>query len=598
MPFLNDRVHPLIAAMLIAILTLPATLAAQSYSPPDPDAAAGEPLPEYDPEAELRGKTAIEHAEELADPALMRRRMALQALFDMGIDALPARDMVRFTVQHDGGDAFQEGQLDELKLSALSLMYAMQAPETEDLLRSAIMDPDFVTRDRLYSSLLDAAKQIQIEPATLTGDMKALLDSNPDHAVRLMMLNNLPDPVQVALEQAVFEAPHGEHATRHFLDRLGDMTFLDDETRIAYVLDSQEVAGGDPGAIRDALATIGTEAALDAALAIGPPEGLSRAQIIAEFADGPLSRDTVMERLVDEAQATEGDREIGLVVAMLERALRDEDALFARAMTQLIEDGPTDAHQSVGITRQVLYLRRNSDADAAVALRPVFEVFKEDAASREAKIAAYDSLSRSVTQVAAMAPDYFIAESVALIWPAQTPSEAELSMALLRPLMRSDELAPKVVTAIADDFDEHLTDWSINPATAIAVASGSTRGLERSPTREAAAIMMGKIIESPAIDFEYLGSHLARNWPALASLEQNTVAGVIGTYVPTIFAEDKPESYAFAMEPYLRPMLERPRWLQQDAEAQAEWLAFLQRVVDLDDPDFSPSARQALEGFQ
>jgi len=45
-------------------------------------------------------------------------------------------------------------------------------------------------------------------------------------------------------------------------------------------------------------------------------------------------------------------------------------------------------------------------------------------------------------------------------------------------------------------------------------------------------------------------------------------------------------------------MLERPRWLLQDAQAQAEWLAFLQRVIDLDDPDFSPTARRALEEFQ
>ncbi|MFN2306011.1 MAG: hypothetical protein ABR504_03465, partial [Paracoccaceae bacterium] len=447
-----------------------------------------------------------------------------------------------------------------------------------------------------YAALLGAAKQIRIDPATLTGDVTGLLDSDPDHAVRLMRLNELPDPVQAALEQAVFEAPHGERASSHFMRRLGDMAFLDDAARMAYITDNAQVVGVD--ASLDALTAVGTESALDAALAIGTEAGIMPVQIIGNFADGPLPRDTVMERMVAEAQATEGERDIGSVVGMLERTLREDDALFSRAMTRLIEDGPTDAHISTGISRQVLYLRRNSDADAATALRPVFAVLKDDAASREAKIAAYDSLRQSVTRIVAMAPEYFITESVALIWPAQTPSDAELPIDLLGPLMRSDELAPQVVTAITDTYQDYLTDWSINPATAIAIASGSTRGLERSPTREAAAIMMGEVIESTAIDLDYLGTDLARNGAALASLQQNTVAGVIGTYVPTIFAEDKPTSYDFSMEPYLRPMLERPRWLQQDAEAQAEWLAFLQRVVDLDDPDFSPTARRALEAFQ
>ncbi|MEI4264157.1 hypothetical protein [Roseovarius sp. D0-M9] len=592
------RHHVLIATTMIAFLALPGALSAQTYAPPDPDTAAQEPLPEHDPEAQLRGKTALEHAEDLAEPVMMRRLMALQALIDMATDALPARDMVRFTVEHNGSGAFSDAQIDELKLGALSALYAMRAPETEDLVRSAIIDPDFVTRDKFYSGLLEAATQMGVDHATLTRDVTSILDTAPDHAVRLMALNGLPGPVQVALEQAVFDAPHGEVATLHFLDRLGDMSFLDDESRIAYVIDNRQAAGVDPEASLDALAEIGTEAALDAAIAIGPSDGLPRAHLVASFAKGPLPSETVMERLLEEAQAAEGDRQIGLVVAVLERTLREDATLFARAMTQLIEDGPTDAHRSVGIARQVLYLRRNADADAAAALRPVFAVLNDTDASREAKIAADKSLRQSVTRIAAMAPDYFIAESVALIWPAQTPSEAEVPMALLRPLMSSDDLAPRVVTAIGDRFHDHLTDWAINPATAIAIASGTTRGLERSPTREAAAIMMGKAIESPAIDLEYLGTHLARNGAALASLDQNTVAGVIGTYVPTIFAQDKPESYDFAMEPYLRPMLERPRWLQQDAEALAEWTAFLQRVVDLDDENFSPTARRALDGFR
>ncbi|WP_217639306.1 hypothetical protein [Salinihabitans flavidus] len=311
-----------------------------------------------------------------------------------------------------------------------------------------------------------------------------------------------------------------------------------------------------------------------------------------------VSREILTERLVHATQAAEGDRRIGLVISTLERMLRDNATLFARAMTRLIEDGPTDAHKTLGIKRQVLFLRRTSDADAATTLRPVFAVLGGAAGSLEARIAAFKALRQPVTRLAAMAPDSFIADFAALIWPTRTPSESELPMALFDSLMSSSELAPRVVEAIETQFDMHLTDWSTNPATAIVIASGSTRGLERSPTRERATIMMGKAIESPAIDLQYLGPRLGRNGAALASLQQNTVAGVIGTYVPTIFAQNKSDSYSFAMEPYLRPMLERPRWLQQDAEAQAEWLAFLPRVVDLEDENFSPTARRALDGFR
>jgi len=275
----------LIAITLVTCLSVPTTVPAQSYTSPDPNAAARLPLPAHDPAAQLRGKTALEHAEDLAEPVMMRRLMALEALIDMGTDALPARDMVRFVIERDQAGAFSDAQIGELKLSALSAMYAMQAPETKALLRSAIIDPDFVSRDRFYVGLLNGVKQVGIDTDILTRDLTVLVDTAPDHAIRLMRLNELPDPVQVALEQAVFEAPHGEGATRHFLRHLVELPFLDDESRIAYVLDNPQSAGLALDVSVDALAAVGTEAALDAALAIGPSEGVPHAR------SGPRNRD-------------------------------------------------------------------------------------------------------------------------------------------------------------------------------------------------------------------------------------------------------------------------------------------------------------------
>lgn len=589
------------ALLLIAVIVFlgfPIAVSASEYAPPDPETAAQKPVPEHDTEATLRGKSAIEHASSLAAPDMVFRLMALQALIEMGPDALPAREVVRFVAEHGDTAEFSDARIDELRLGALSTLYAMQAPETVDLLRSKIIDPDYLSRDRAYAGLLSAATQVGIDHETLTRDLTSLLDTAPDHAERLMALDALPALVQSALEVVVFEAPHGDVATRHFLGRLSEMTTLDDTARIAYVLDNQAVAGSDPSQSRDMLAAIGTEPALDAALAIAPLEGPRRYNLIASFADGPMPLEHVTARLMQEMDTVAGGQEIGQVVSILERMLRDDGTLlFSDAMSRLITAGPTPAHRAVGIQRQVLYLQRNPNADAAAALRPVFALLGDAAAPSEARIAADRALRQSPARLAEMNPDYFIAEASDLIWPAKSPSEADLSLALLLPLMRSAELAPRVVQIIEERFDEHLAQWSINPATAIVIGSGSTRGLDRSATREAAAIMMGKALESPAIDLDYMGSHLGRNGAALASLQNNTVAGVIGTYVPTIFAQDKPESYDFAMEPYLRPMLERPSWLQQDPDAKAEWLAFLQRVIDLDDENFSPTAQRALDRF-
>lgn len=591
------RAHLLGMAMIV-FLGFPVALPASGYAPPDPEAAAQQPVPEHDPEARLRGKSAIEHAEDLGAPEMVRRLMALQALIDMGPDALPARDVVRFVVEHGDGTGFPDAQIDELRLGALSALYAMKAPETLDLLRAKIIDPDFVARDGSYAGLLDAAMQVGLDTEILTRDLMSLTEVAPGHAERLMTLKALPPGVQAPLEEAVFEAPHGDRAIRHFLENLPDMPFLDDAERVDYVLASLDAAGLNHGRGQEILAGIGTEAALDAALSIAPLDGMSRYQLIGSFADGPMSSQSVTEHLLKEVDAAEGDQQIGLVVSVLERILRDDDGgIFPRAMTQMIESGRTAEHRRAGVQRQILFLQRNPDADAATALRPIFALLGDPAASPELRIAADKALRQSPARLAAIDPDYFIAEAVDLIWPASGPAEAELPLALLSPLMSSADLAPRVVDAIEARFAAHLTDWSINPATAIAIGSGTTRGLERSPARETAAIMMGKAIQSTAIDLSYMGPHLARNGAALADLEANTVAGVIGTYEPTIFANDKPASYDFAMEPYMRPMLARPARFAQDPEAKAEWLAFLRRVADLDDDNFSPTARRALDAF-
>ncbi len=91
---------------------------------------------------------------------------------------------------------------------------------------------------------------------------------------------------------------------------------------------------------------------------------------------------------------------------------------------------------------------------------------------------------------------------------------------------------------------------------------------------------------------------MARGGGAIAVLDSNTVEGVIAVFTPTIFAEEKPVHCGFPLESFLQPMLGHPAWLQRAPEARDRWVAFLQDVVALNDPDCSPAADRALQFFQ
>jgi hypothetical protein len=95
MTFSNYKTKALTLMAMIVLLIFPMALSASDYSPPDPEKAAQLPLPEHDPEARLRGKTATEYAKNLGAQDMVFRLMALQALIEMGPDALPARDSDR-----------------------------------------------------------------------------------------------------------------------------------------------------------------------------------------------------------------------------------------------------------------------------------------------------------------------------------------------------------------------------------------------------------------------------------------------------------------------------------------------------------------------
>jgi len=607
----STRTKLQLACAVSVCISIPLTQATFAQSLPDPDVMAASELPAHDPDAVQSGKTALEHAEALGDERSLTRRMALQALAEMGVDALPARDIVRFVAEHGGAPGMTDAAADELRLGALSLLGIMQAPEAEDMLRQQILDPDSLARGDSYAVLLQATGQIGIDADVLRHDMLWLVDTAPDHASHLMVLDALDTPVQISLQEAIFEHGHDTAATQHFLAVLPDLDFLDDATKVAYLADHRDIAEGQFNQTRDVLVAIGTDAALDVALELDAERGFAPNQTISRFANGPMPAEQVAGHLLDQARVETSEQDISQVLSSFEAMVRDladgasspDDRaeyrqLFTDANSALIVEGPGDAHRIVGIQRQVLYLQRQDNVPLAPALDPIFDLLESEGVGPAVYNAAARSLQQSPGRIAERDPEYFVDRAVDLLWSGRTPELAELPVTLLAGLMRTPAHVELVVDSVAEQFDPHQDSWVMNPATAVALFSGTLQGLDHSPVRETAAGVMGKAIASPALDMDYLGPHFARGGPALALLDHNTVDGVIAVFSPVVFAPEKPDSYAFDMNSFMQPMLARPAWLQQDTEAMARWTDFLDEVVALDDPDFSPVAQQALAGFQ
>ena len=166
-------------------------------------------LPEHDPQATSGGRTAEEIAQDLHGTSSYRQNKALEQLMGMGVDALPAREAVCAVAEQFGEPGMTDSLIDKHRLQALSTLYAMQAPETVGLVREKILDPEYLKRDASYEKLIEAANQIGVDHETQINDLLSIVDTEPEHAARLMSLNALDAPVQAALEAAIQNADAG-----------------------------------------------------------------------------------------------------------------------------------------------------------------------------------------------------------------------------------------------------------------------------------------------------------------------------------------------------------------------------------------------------
>lgn len=594
---------------LVAMM-LPITSLAQQA--PDLEGMMQQRSPEHDDAATYRGKTALEHAELLMADAFTQRLMGLERIGSMEVDGLPARDLVRRLFQQPSSDGLSARQVDQLRLAALSTLYTMDAPEAEALLRQAILDPAFSDQPRTQRELLLGAVASGLDEQLLSGDLLALADSEPEHASRLMVTDALPDSVLLPLAEALFHAEHDEDATRFFLARMAEFEFVDDTTWLDYVREHAELATENRADVQAALAEIGTRDALELALAIDESPA-QRGELFDRFARGPLGPAPVFTRLLAALRDEIAVQETAHLANRMEQLARElatgaagfgssalaEPAVdgFTDAMADLIAQGPSDDHRLIGIQRLVRFQQRHPQTPPSTTLGPVFTVLEQPDTSALVRQQATSALQQSPARLSESDPGYVIERAVALLWRAESAADAELPEQLLGIPMRSAEHAPRVVDAILESIDDHRNRWAINPAVGVLMTSGLTRGLERSASREQASIEMGRILVNPEADFAHIGDHFLRNrgGGALANLEHNSVAGIIGILEPVIFDTGSGWQAPFPPEALAGLMTARPGWLSRDPRAQSEWVEFLTRVRDHGDPDFSPVAEAALD---
>lgn len=610
MHFRPDRARRL-ARLGLACLIVALPLGALAQATPDPDAMASAPAPEHDPAATHDGRSASDYAEMLAEGTSAQRRTALQQLAGMRVDALPAREVVRALALQGGTMEMSEAQAFELRTGAMYVLMTMQAPEAGDVARTLLLDPESFTQDNAYEMLLTATGEIGVEPETLAHDLRALHETAPDHATRLMLLDSLVGPARGALEEAVFNADHDAAASRHFLANLPALDFLTDDQKVAYLRAHQDVAAEHFNETRDAIVGVGTDAALDIAMELDAARGFEPHQTISRFASGPMSPQRVADHFLAEAQAQLTEQAIRSVLGSLglamgtlanDAATPDEASAYLDLIIDtnvtLMNEGPSEIHKAAAIQHQIRHLQVNSQTPLPPTLGPVFDLLDAGGASPAVHNAAATALRQSPGRIAERDPGYFIERSLDLLWASGTPEVAELPVTLLTSLMRSPEFVDPVITRIADEIDAHLDGWQANPAAAVVIHSGSLPQLDHTPARETAGVVMGNVIASPELDLAYLNPFFARGGLGIATLDRNTVEGVIAVFSPTVFGGVALPSEGFSMDSFMGPMLGRPAWLQRDAEAMATWTDFLDRVVALDHPEFSPVAVQALDGLR
>lgn len=608
-----------IAKRFTGVLTLLALTVLSACGGPvdssDPERMARESPPEHNPEATYQGRTAQEYAQWLGDRSQVRQSNALDALGAMGVDGLPARQSVRGYIEEIDSRSLDPVVAAHLEIRALAALARMQAPEAAALIRQRIIDPGFSERLDDYTALIDLAAELGIEPETLVGDVQALADSAPEHGGVLLRTDALPNPARESLGQTIFVSDHDEVMVRYFLAHLANFNFIEEAAALDYVRANIGLAREDIRASHAALASIGSEAALDLALVVSESDFGDDPGLISRFALSQMGPERAMERMLAAIMETDSRQKINTLidgVASISRNLvhaanNDETSMISaesaqqlhvNSLTTLIEQGPSADHRIAGAERLLRHVQLNQDLQLSPTLDPVFDIAGSPEESFETRIAVQRFMSRTFMTLPARDSEYLFGKAVGLLWAGNDAETTEIPASMLAYARRSPEHARIVIGKIHASMDSHLDQWTVNPAAAVILNVAGISQLDRRPAREQGSIVIGQLIASPAAELEYLKPHLIRHMKAIADFNSNTVVGLAGLIGPTIFAEHQAIHRQFEAEAFASILQRRPGWFRDEPESVEEWKHFLAEVANARVEHFSASAQSALKGFE
>lgn len=597
-------------------------------------------LPEHNPDATFSGKTAVEWGAMLSDLNPDVQGEALVALGQFGVDALPAREQVRAVVTSRAPEL--------IRFMALATLQEMQDPDAGATALAALLDPAFSDDPRMFGDLIQASLEIAGEEA-LDEAIDGLAATDLAHATTLMTMNGLPAPTQTALERAIFEADHDERAAQHFLARLTALEFLDDAQRVAYINAHRAEAAANLGRTQQALLAIGTEEAMDLSLTLMASRGQAfpqqTAPVMRQFVvHGEVAPSIVIDRMAEwsrtsteqsmietplaQINALIGDlrtaaqrvEEQRIAQALLDQQMTSAEANEARARLRsegpdddryhaaqqgyvdllhaLVREGPSETHQAVGVLYLVTYAQNGPAGSAIETLGPVFDALSHPSTPDIVRGTAGQQLQQTAPRFMQVDAQGFVDRVAGALWAGADVNATHYPEQILIRAGTQQAHRMLVINAVAAGAEGRLDTWSVNPACVVLLNLLGQRGMENGDGATAPSIALGRMLASRQTNLGYIQNILGSKRNAV--MGYTSLEGLLGILEPSIFADFQTVNHQYYPDQFAGWMMNPltiPAAVRTDPAARERWRAFLQRVVDKNDPAWSKWAQMGLDNL-
>lgn len=491
---------------------------------------------------------------------------------------------------------------------ATQLMTRQQLPaQAQQALTRAVFESDHNDQARDY--LLNRFAQLDfIDEEARIAYMDRLVETDFERAAQLMMRRTLPDAFQTRLVRAILAIrdaslpvtqTHNDQIMVFFFQQMAHMDFLEPDEKFQFVADNSAYASRPnirPHAHRVLLSVATPEAMRRVTndLVMNPPQ---KYQMMIQFAQAGVDPIHVFDEMLrDFNESTQEDSisQTGAYLDLLTRqigARTDEgralEAHFITTMSGLITEAESPVHGAIAALYLVNFAKEAPEVSVLRPLEAVFAVLGNTEAPDVVRGTAGEQLKAAAN--ALFDRPGFVDRTVQALWEGQDinatlfPEEI-----LIEGVGRNADRVKRVIRSLVRDVDDHLNDWSINPAGAVLLQIGGifhTRNeLAVTPEYEQLSFALAKIFVSPHANQQYLserGEMYRMLYGAMLAPGMNTVDGMIALYDTFMFSDEGSVLHGLDTPALANSALGQARTgryvVAQGPEAVATWRAFLER---------------------